>query len=81
MTYLFAGTIVHRDSLGSVRSIEPGAVNWMTAGRGIVHSERSDNELRKRRQELTASKSGSRCPSSTRRRTLTSRTTPPNLCL
>jgi redox-sensitive bicupin YhaK (pirin superfamily) len=52
VTYLFAGTIVHRDSLGSVQFIEPGAVNWMTAGRGIVHSERSDNELRKRRQKL-----------------------------
>ncbi len=44
--------IVHRDSLGTVQSIEPGAVNWMTAGRGIVHSERSDAELRKRRQSL-----------------------------
>jgi redox-sensitive bicupin YhaK (pirin superfamily) len=52
VTYLFDGTIVHRDSLGTVQSIEPGAVNWMTAGRGIVHSERSDNELRKRRQKL-----------------------------
>jgi redox-sensitive bicupin YhaK (pirin superfamily) len=52
VTYLFAGTIVHRDSLGTVQSIEPGAVNWMTAGRGIVHSERSDIELRKRRQSL-----------------------------
>jgi redox-sensitive bicupin YhaK (pirin superfamily) len=52
VTYLFAGTIVHRDSLGTVQSIEPGAVNWMTAGRGIVHSERSDAELRKRRQKL-----------------------------
>jgi len=52
VTYLFAGTIVHRDSLGSVQAIEPGEVNWMTAGRGIVHSERSDGELRKRRQRL-----------------------------
>ena len=52
VTYLFEGTIVHRDSLGSVQAIEPGAVNWMTAGRGIVHSERSDNELRKGRQKL-----------------------------
>lgn len=52
VTYLFEGTIVHRDSLGSMQAIEPGAVNWMTAGRGIVHSERSDNELRKRRQKL-----------------------------
>src|SRR5688572_14440629 len=52
VTYLFAGTIVHRDSLGSVQFIEPDALNWMTAGRGIVHSERSDNELRKQRQKL-----------------------------
>jgi redox-sensitive bicupin YhaK (pirin superfamily) len=37
VTYLFAGRIVHRDSLGVVQSIEPGDVNWMTAGRGIVH--------------------------------------------
>jgi len=52
VTYLFAGTIVHCDSLGNVQSIEPGAVNWMTAGRGIVHSERSDAELRMQRQKL-----------------------------
>lgn len=41
VTYLFAGEIIHRDSLGVVQAIRPGAVNWMTAGRGIVHSERS----------------------------------------
>ncbi len=41
VTYLFEGRINHRDSLGSVQAIEPGAVNWMTAGHGIVHSERS----------------------------------------
>jgi redox-sensitive bicupin YhaK (pirin superfamily) len=41
VTYLFAGAILHRDSLGSVQKIVPGDVNWMTAGRGIVHSERS----------------------------------------
>lgn len=41
VTYLFEGRFLHRDSLGSVQAIEPGAVNWMTAGRGIVHSERS----------------------------------------
>lgn len=52
VTYLFDGTIVHRDSLGSVQSIEPGDVNWMTAGRGIVHSERSDPENRKQREKL-----------------------------
>jgi redox-sensitive bicupin YhaK (pirin superfamily) len=52
VTYLFEGEIVHRDSLGSVQPIAPGDVNWMTAGRGIVHSERSDAELRKRPQRL-----------------------------
>ena len=45
VTYLFEGEIVHRDSLGYVQPIRPGAVNWMTAGRGIVHSERSPEEL------------------------------------
>jgi redox-sensitive bicupin YhaK (pirin superfamily) len=47
VTYLFDGEIVHRDSLGSELAIRPGAVNWMTAGRGIVHSERSSAETRK----------------------------------
>jgi len=42
VTYLFDGALMHRDSLGTVQRIEPGDVNWMTAGRGIVHSERSD---------------------------------------
>ena len=46
VTWLFEGEILHRDSLGSVQSIKPGAVNWMTAGRGIVHSERTPDELR-----------------------------------
>lgn len=41
LTYLFEGVILHRDSLGSVQEIHPGAVNWMTAGHGIAHSERS----------------------------------------
>jgi redox-sensitive bicupin YhaK (pirin superfamily) len=41
VTYLFDGEIMHRDSLGSQQSITPGDVNWMTAGKGIVHSERS----------------------------------------
>jgi redox-sensitive bicupin YhaK (pirin superfamily) len=52
VTYLFKGMIVHRDSLGSVQPILPGDVNWMTAGRGIVHSERSDPERRKTPDEL-----------------------------
>src|SRR5690606_20211790 len=46
VTYLFEGEIFHRDSLGSAQSIEPGAVNWMTAGRGIAHSERTPERLR-----------------------------------
>lgn len=48
VTYLFDGEIVHRDSLGTVQAIAPGDVNWMTAGRGIVHSERTGPELRRR---------------------------------
>ena len=46
LTYLFEGQILHRDSLGYVQNIEPGAVNWMTSGKGIVHSERTPDELR-----------------------------------
>ena len=44
VTYLFEGAILHRDSLGTEVSIRPGAVNWMVAGRGIVHSERMSEE-------------------------------------
>jgi redox-sensitive bicupin YhaK (pirin superfamily) len=47
VTYLFEGEIVHRDSLGSHQPIRPGDINWMTAGRGIVHSERTGAELRR----------------------------------
>ena len=46
VTYLYDGAMLHRDSLGSVQRIEPGAINWMTAGRGIVHSERAPEDLR-----------------------------------
>jgi redox-sensitive bicupin YhaK (pirin superfamily) len=46
VTYLFEGAMMHRDSLGSVQEILPGAINWMTAGRGIVHSERKPGRLR-----------------------------------
>ena len=46
VTYLFDGEIMHRDSLGTAAAIKPGEVNWMTAGRGIVHSERTGAELR-----------------------------------
>jgi redox-sensitive bicupin YhaK (pirin superfamily) len=47
VTYLFDGEIIHRDSLGSYQPIRPGAVNWMTAGRGVAHSERTSPEMRK----------------------------------
>ena len=52
VTYLFEGAIMHRDSLGSVQRIEPGAINWMTAGRGIVHSERTPEDLRGRPRRM-----------------------------
>ncbi len=45
VTYLFEGAMDHRDSLGNVQRIAPGAINWMTAGRGIVHSERTPPDL------------------------------------
>ncbi len=48
VTYLFEGEILHRDSLGTEVAIRPGAVNWMTAGRGIVHSERTAPEVKAR---------------------------------
>ena len=47
VTWLFEGEMVHRDSLGVVQPIAPGDVNWMTSGRGIVHSERGDPATRK----------------------------------
>ena len=52
VTYLFDGEILHRDSVGSVQAIRPGAVNWMTAGRGIAHSERSGDETRRTGQRV-----------------------------
>jgi redox-sensitive bicupin YhaK (pirin superfamily) len=48
VTYLFEGALLHRDSIGSSQVIEPGGVNWMSAGRGIVHSERTPIEMRAR---------------------------------
>ena len=47
LTYLYDGEIIHRDNLGVKAAIHPGAVNWMTAGRGIVHSERTAPEHRR----------------------------------
>ncbi|MDR3533881.1 MAG: pirin family protein [Rhodopila sp.] len=52
VTYLFDGSIMHRDSLGTQLPILPGDVNWMTAGSGIAHSERTDASLRTHRNPL-----------------------------
>ena len=52
ITYLFDGAQMHRDTLGSVQEITPGDVNWMTAGRGIAHSERTGQEMRARGHRL-----------------------------
>jgi len=52
LTYLFEGSIMHKDSLGTEMEIKPGAVNWMTAGKGIVHSERTPVYLRNANKHL-----------------------------
>ncbi|MCP9200805.1 pirin family protein [Gramella sp. GC03-9] len=52
LTYLFEGSIMHRDSLGTEVEINPGAVNWMTAGKGVVHSERTPPKLRDKEKSL-----------------------------
>lgn len=52
VTFLLEGAMMHRDSLGSIQRIEPGAINWMSAGRGIVHSERTPVDLRQKEYRL-----------------------------
>lgn len=52
LTYLFEGSIFHRDSMGNTMEIKPGEVNWMTAGKGVVHSERTPDYLRNSPQFL-----------------------------
>ncbi|MFT3725101.1 MAG: pirin family protein [Hyphomonadaceae bacterium] len=54
VTWLFEGALDHRDSLGTYQTIRPGAVNWMTAGRGIVHSERTPHAERERGHRIEA---------------------------
>ncbi len=51
-TYLFEGAMMHRDSLGNIQRIEPGAINWMSAGAGIVHSERRPPDLQDKHYDL-----------------------------
>lgn len=52
VTYLFSGAFMHRDSMGVVQRIDPGAVNVMVAGRGVVHSERIPDDIRDRQQAV-----------------------------
>lgn len=52
LTYLFEGSVMHRDSLGTAIEITPGQVNWMTAGKGIVHSERTPERLRSQSKSM-----------------------------
>lgn len=54
VTYLYAGEIYHRDTLGSAQAIRPGDLNWMSAGRGIAHSERTCERHRPRRARHAA---------------------------
>jgi redox-sensitive bicupin YhaK (pirin superfamily) len=61
LTYLYDGEIIHRDNTGVKAAIHPGAVNWMTAGRGIVHSERTAPDHRATGNRSMASSSGSGC--------------------
>lgn len=52
LTYLFEGAIMHRDSLGTKQEIKPEEINWMTAGKGVVHSERTPPHLNNKKQRL-----------------------------
>ena len=61
VTYLFDGSIMHRDSEGNVQEILPGAMNLMTAGRGIAHSERTPDGSAATARRCSACKAGSRC--------------------
>ena len=70
VTYLFEGQILHRDSLGTEQTIEPGAVNWMRAGRGIVHSERTSPDRRRSGQRLFGIQTWMALPEGRRRATL-----------
>ena len=75
VTYLFEGEILHRDSLGTRAADPPGEVNWMTAGRGIAHSERTTRRRAPRPTACSASRPGSPCRSRPRKRRPRSSTT------
>ena len=75
VTYLFRGEIAHKDSLGTDLPIRPGEVNWMTAGKGIAHSERTPPDHRDGTRSCSVSRPGWRCLGTTRSAIPTSRTT------
>jgi len=52
LTYLFEGSLLHRDSMGNAAPLAPGAANWMVCGRGVAHSERTPREARERESRL-----------------------------
>src|ERR1700723_835888 len=66
VTYLFDGSIMHRDSEGNIREIQPGAMNLMTAGRGIAHSERTPDVQRRDGQKMLGLKSWTGPPAASR---------------
>ena len=77
VTYLFEGALLHRDSTGAVQQIEPGGVNWMTAGRGVAHSERTPPAMRPVGRRLAGLQTWVACPSRSRRASPTSSTPAP----
>ena len=66
VTYMLAGAFEHEDSAGNKGAIAAGDVQWMTAGRGVVHSEMPRGRSASRAAASTASSSGSTCPRATR---------------
>ena len=80
VTYLFEGEVFHRDSLGTSLAIRPGEVNLMTAGRGIVHSERESSEAKPSAAAVRHPGLGGAAQDATRRRRPPSPTTAPTSC-
>ena len=80
VTYLWDGALRHRDTLGSLQDILPGDVNWMTAGRGIAHSERTPPAPRVEGHRIHGMQTWGRCRSPTRRSRRPSTTIRPTPC-
>ena len=78
VTYLFDGSIMHRDSEGNIQEIQPGAMNLMTAGRGIAHSERTPDVQRRDGQKMLGLQSWIALPAGSEKLRRRSSTTPPN---